>query len=76
MIINILKADPYEYDIEQIHQMHQAIKEVLPEDSVIITIPSNVDFYYDVDITFLKYLRSQLDNAINSKVDKNRECIE
>ena len=76
MIINILKADIYEYDIEQIHQMHLALKEVLPEDSIIITIPSNVDFYYDVDITFLKYLRSQLDNAINLKVDKNRECTE
>ena len=65
-----------EYNIEQIHQMHRALKDVLPEDSIIITIPSNVDFYYNADITFLKYLRSQLDNAINSIVDKNRECIE
>lgn len=76
MIVNILKADLNEYNIEQIHQMHHALKDVLPEDSIIITIPSNVDFYYNADITFLKYLRSQLDNAINSKVDKNRECIE
>ena len=70
MIVNILEYEPQEYDMDDLRAMHKSLGEVLPKDSVIITIPRNVHFRYDVDLSYLTYLRNILDEAIENKINR------
>lgn len=55
--------------------MFDKIKEVLPEDDILIAIPKNCNLYLDVPIETLYYYRKMFDDLIDERqrrnIDKN-----
>ena len=55
--------------------MFYKIKEVLPEDDILIAIPKNCNLYLDVPIETLYYYRKMFDDLIDERqrrnIDKN-----
>ena len=55
--------------------MFDKIKEILPEDDILIAIPKNCNLYLDVPIETLYYYRKMFDDLIDERqrrnIDKN-----
>jgi hypothetical protein len=55
--------------------MFDKIKEVLPEDDILIALPKNCNLYLDVPIETLYYYRQMFDDLIEERqrrsIDKN-----
>ena len=70
-MINILSFDLDKYDMDEVHDMFQAIKKVLPEEDILIAIPKHCDFYHDVPIETLYYYRKMFDDIIEERQRSN-----
>ena len=75
IMINIFSFDIDKYDMDQVRNMFDKIKEVLPEDDILIAIPKNCNLYLDVPIETLYYYRKMFDDLIDERqrrnIDKN-----
>lgn len=72
-MINILSFDLDKYDMDEVRDMYQAIKKVLPDEDALIAIPKHCDFYHDVPIETLYYYRQMFDDLIQERQRSNAE---
>ena len=74
-MINILSFDIDKYDMDEVRDIFNGIKKVLPEEDSLIAIPKNCNLYLDVPIDMLYYYRQMFDNLIDERqrrnIDKN-----
>lgn len=74
-MINVFNFDIDKYDMDQVRNMFDKIKEVLPEDDILIALPKNCNLYLDVPIETLYYYRQMFDDLIEERqrrsIDKN-----
>ena len=74
-MINVFNFDIDKYDMDQVKNMFDKIKEVLPEDDILIAIPKNCNLYLNVPIETLYYYRKMFDDLIDERqrrnIDKN-----
>ena len=66
-MINIFNFDLDKYDMDQVKNMFDKIKEVLPEDDILIAIPKGCNLYLDVPIETLYYYRKMFDDLIEER---------
>ena len=75
IMINVFNFDIDKYDMDQVKNMFDKIKEVLPEDDILIAIPKNCNLYLNVPIETLYYYRKMFDDLIDERqrrnIDKN-----
>ncbi len=75
IMINIFSFDIDKYGMDQVRNMFDKIKEVLPEDDILIAIPKNCNLYLDIPIETLYYYRKMFDDLIDERqrrsIDKN-----
>ena len=74
-MINILSFDIDKYDMDEVRDIFNGVKKVLPEEDSLIAIPKNCNLYLDVPIDMLYYYRQMFDNLIDERqrrnIDKN-----
>ena len=70
-MINIFNFDIDKYDMDEIRIMYDKIKEVLPEEDILIAIPKNCNLYLDVPIETLYYYRQMFDDIIEERQRSN-----
>ena len=74
-MINILSFDIDKYDMDEVRDIFNGVKKVLPEEDILIAIPKNCNLYLDVPIDTLYYYRQMFDNLIDERqrrnIDKN-----
>ena len=70
-MINIFSFDIDKYDMDQVRNMFDKIKKVLPEDDILIAIPKNCNLYLDVPIELLYYYREMFDDIIQERQRRN-----
>ena len=74
-MINILSFDIDKYDMDEVRDIFNGVKKVLPEEDSLIAIPKNCNLYLDVPIDTLYYYRQMFDNLIDERqrrnIDKN-----
>ncbi len=63
-MINIFYYDLDKYDIVTARDMFQTIKNMLPEDALILALPKDTYFYENIDISYLHFLRQQIDEIV------------
>ena len=70
-MINIFSYDVDKYDLDDIRQMFENIKKVLPEEDTLIAVPKGCNLYIDVPIEILYYYRKLFDDIIEERQRRN-----
>ena len=72
-MVNIFTFDTDKYDIEEASQIFNKIKEVLPQEDILIGLPKGCNLYTDVSIDMLYYYRKMFDEVIEERQRRNAE---
>ena len=61
--------------MDEVRDIFNGVKKILPEEDSLIAIPKNCNLYLDVPIDMLYYYRQMFDNLIDERqrrnIDKN-----
>ena len=71
IMINVFMFDIDKYYMDEVKQMVDHLKEVLPEEDILIAIPKGTNLYLDVPIDVLYYYRKMLDDIIEERQRRN-----
>lgn len=75
IMVNIFYFDIDKYGIDEVKEMIDQIKNVLPPEDTLLAIPKNCNLYLDVPIETLYYYRKMFDDLIDERqrrnIDKN-----
>lgn len=70
-MINVFMFDIDKYYMDEVKQMVDHLKEVLPEEDVLIAIPKGTNLYLDVPIEAIYQYRKMLDDIIEERQRRN-----
>ena len=72
-MVNIFSFDMDKNDFDEVHDMLNAIQNVLPEGDIVIAIPKHCNLWMDVPIEMLYYYRQMFDNIIEERQRRNAD---
>lgn len=72
-MVNIFYFDLEKYDIMEARNMFQNIKELMPKDEIILALPTGTYFHENVDLSYLLFLRQQIDDMIEEYEKKGKQ---
>ena len=70
-MINIFNYDMDLYYPDEVNEMFNNIKKVLPKEDILIAIPKGCNLYLDIPIEMLYYYRQMFDDIIEERQRRN-----
>ena len=71
IMINIFSFDTDKYYMDEIQDIFNNIKKVLPEEDILIGMPKGCNLYLDVPLDMLYYYRQMFDDLIEERIRRN-----
>lgn len=69
----ILLYDTDKIAVSDMQEIHNAVCKAVPEEEKVISLPKDISILSGTDITFLEYLRNEIDKEIANQKNQN-EC--